>query len=120
MRGNELISRVEGILSRGQRDRDLESAQTLSESRKLHAYLDKKAEPAFQGDCVAHQEHVWHHIKKIGKERVHREESSQKANFTSAFRALSHLRNGTRRRNLASRKMLPQSIMGLGRKRSIN
>ena len=31
VRGNESISSVEGALSRGKRDRDLESVQTLSE-----------------------------------------------------------------------------------------
>ena len=48
-RGNESISSVEGALSRGRRDRVLESVQTLSEWRNLHAYLEQKAELAVQG-----------------------------------------------------------------------
>ena len=35
---------VEGTLSIGKRDRDLESAQTLLEKRKQHVYLEQKAE----------------------------------------------------------------------------
>ena len=53
MRGNESISSVEGTLSRGKRDRDLESAQTLSEWRNLHAYFEQEVELAVQGKCVA-------------------------------------------------------------------
>ena len=53
MRRNESISSVEGTLSRGKRDRDLESAKTLSEWRNLHAYFEKEAEVAVQGKCVA-------------------------------------------------------------------
>ena len=49
VRGKESISSVDGTLSRGKRDRDLESVQTLSERRNLHAYLEKKAELAVQG-----------------------------------------------------------------------
>ena len=55
MRGNESFSSVERSLSRGKRDRDLESAQTLSERRNLQAYLEKKAELACQGECAAHK-----------------------------------------------------------------
>ena len=44
MRGSESISCVEGILSRGKRDRDLESVQTLSGRRNLLVYLVQKAE----------------------------------------------------------------------------
>ena len=40
LRGNESISSVEGTLSRGKRDRDLDSVQTLSEKRNLHVYLE--------------------------------------------------------------------------------
>ena len=40
-------------LSRGKRDPDLESVQTLSEWRNLHAYFEQKAELAVQGECVA-------------------------------------------------------------------
>ena len=40
MRGNESISSVVGTLSRGKRDRELESVQTLSERRNLHVYLE--------------------------------------------------------------------------------
>ena len=53
MRGDESSSSVEGTLSRGKRDRDLERVHILSERRNLHAYLEKKAELAFQGDCAA-------------------------------------------------------------------
>ena len=53
MRGNESISSVEGTLSRGKRDRDLESVQTLSEKRKLHVHREQKAEFTVQGECAA-------------------------------------------------------------------
>ena len=53
MRGNASIAHVERSLSRGKRDRDLESAQTLSERRHHHAYLEQKAELAVQGECAA-------------------------------------------------------------------
>ena len=53
MRGNESISSVEGTLSRGKRDRYLESAQTLSEWRNLHAYFEQEVELAVQGKGVA-------------------------------------------------------------------
>ena len=53
MRGNASFSSVERSLSRGRRDRDLESAHILSERGRLHAYLEKKAELAFQGECAA-------------------------------------------------------------------
>ena len=53
MRGNESISSVEGTLSRGKRDRYLESAQTLSEWRNLHAYFEQEVELAVQGNGVA-------------------------------------------------------------------
>ena len=52
MRGNESLSSVEGTLSRGKRGRDLECAQTLSERRNLHAYLEQKAELAVQGESA--------------------------------------------------------------------
>ena len=47
------MSCVEGTLSRGKRDRDLESAQTLAGRRNLHVYLEQKAELAVQGECAA-------------------------------------------------------------------
>ena len=53
MRGDESISSVEGTLSRGKRDRDLECAQTLSERRNLHVHLEQKADLAVQGECAA-------------------------------------------------------------------
>ena len=53
MRGLDSISNVEGTLSRGKRDRDLDSVQTLSERRNLHVYLEQKAELTVQGDCAA-------------------------------------------------------------------
>ena len=40
-------------MSRGKRDPDLESAQTLSERRDLRVYLEQKAELAVQGECGA-------------------------------------------------------------------
>ena len=55
MRGNESISSVVGTLSRGKRDRELESVQTLSERRNLHVYLEQKAELAVQGERAAHK-----------------------------------------------------------------
>ena len=53
VRGNESFSSVEGTLSRGKGDRDLESVPTLSERRNLHAYREKKAVLAFQEECAA-------------------------------------------------------------------
>ena len=53
VQGNESISSVDGTLSRGKRDRDLESVQTLSERRNLHAFLERGAELAVQGDSEA-------------------------------------------------------------------
>ena len=53
MRGNESISSVDGTLSSGKRDRDQESAETLSEWRNFHAYFEQEAELAVQGKCVA-------------------------------------------------------------------
>ena len=47
------ISSVEGTLSRGKRARDLESVQSLSERRNLHAYLEQKAELAVPVVCAA-------------------------------------------------------------------
>ena len=52
-RGNESISSVEGTLSSGKGDRDLESVQTLSERRNLQAYLEQRAELAAQRECAA-------------------------------------------------------------------
>ena len=46
---------LKGTLSRGKRGRDLESAQTLSEKRNLHVYLEHKAELAVQGESAAHR-----------------------------------------------------------------
>ena len=46
MRGNASISSVEGVLSRGKKDRDLEGVQTLSERRSLHVHQKQKAELA--------------------------------------------------------------------------
>ena len=53
VRGNESISSVGGTLSRGKRDRDLESVQTLSERSNLQGYLEQKTELAVQGECAA-------------------------------------------------------------------
>ena len=53
VQGSASNASVEGILSRGKRDGDLESAQTLSERRNLHVYLEQKAELAVQGECAA-------------------------------------------------------------------
>ena len=49
MRGSESITSVEGTLSRGERDRDLEGGQTLSQRRNLHVYLEQ----LYQGECAA-------------------------------------------------------------------
>ena len=54
LRGSASNAGVEGTLSSGKRDRDLESVQTLSERRNLHVYLEQKAEFAVQGKCAAH------------------------------------------------------------------
>ena len=40
-------------MSRRQRDRDLNSAKTLSDRRNLHQFLDWKAESAVQGEVEA-------------------------------------------------------------------
>ena len=53
VRGNESISSVEATLSRGKRDRDLESVQTLSERRSLHVCPEQRAELAVQEKCAA-------------------------------------------------------------------
>ena len=53
MRGNGSSASVERILSRAERDRDLESAYTLSERRNLHVYLEQKGELAVQGERAA-------------------------------------------------------------------
>ena len=53
MRGSAFNASIEGILSKGQGDRDLESVQTLSERQNLHVYLEKKAEMAVRGECAA-------------------------------------------------------------------
>ena len=53
MRGNESLSSVEGTLSRGKRDRDLASVQTMSERQILHAHLEQKTDLAVRGECVA-------------------------------------------------------------------
>ena len=53
MRCNASKASVEGTLSRGKRDRDLESVQTQSERRNLHVYLEQKDEMAVQGECAA-------------------------------------------------------------------
>ena len=53
VRGDASSASVEGTLSRGKRDRDLESVQTLSERQNLHVYLEQKAELSVQGECAA-------------------------------------------------------------------
>ena len=53
MRGGASNASVEGMLSRGKRDRDFESVQTLSERQNLHVYLKHKAEMAVRGGCAA-------------------------------------------------------------------
>ena len=53
VRGSESISSVERTLSRGKRDRDLESVQTLSERTDHHAYLEQKTDLAVLGECAA-------------------------------------------------------------------
>ena len=53
MRDNVSSVSVEETFSKGKRDRDLESAQTLSERQNLHVYLEHRAELAFRGECAA-------------------------------------------------------------------
>ena len=53
VRGGASNVSVEGTLSRGKRDRYLESVKTLSERRNLHVYTEQKAEVAVRGDCAA-------------------------------------------------------------------
>ena len=53
MRGDVSNVSVEETFSRGKRDRDQESVQTVSERRNLHVYLEQKAELA---------------VKKLGSE----------------------------------------------------
>ena len=55
VRGSASNASVEGILSKGKRDRDQESVQTLSERRNLHVYIEQKAEMAVQGEGAAHR-----------------------------------------------------------------
>ena len=52
MRGDVSNVSVEETFSKGKRDRDLESVQTLSEAQNLHVYLEQKAELAVRGDCA--------------------------------------------------------------------
>ena len=44
---------MERILSRGKRDRDLDSVQIQSEMQNLYVYLEQKAELAVRGECAA-------------------------------------------------------------------
>ena len=53
VRGNVSNVSVEETLSKGKRDRDLESVQTLSERHILQVYLEQKAEMAVRGECAA-------------------------------------------------------------------
>ena len=53
VRGSASNASVEGMLLRGKRDRDLESAQTLSEKQNSHVYLKHKAKMAVRGECAA-------------------------------------------------------------------
>ena len=53
VRGNASSASIDGTLSRGKRDRDLESVQTLSERRNLRVHLEQKAELAVQGESAA-------------------------------------------------------------------
>ena len=53
MRGNASNASVERTLSRGKRDRDLESVVALSGRPNLHVYLEQKVELAVQGECEA-------------------------------------------------------------------
>ena len=48
LRGNGSILIVERMLSRGKRDRDLDSVQIQSETHSLYVYLEQKAEFAVQ------------------------------------------------------------------------
>ena len=57
VRGHESFSSVERPLSRGKKDRDLKSVQNLSERRNLHAYLERKAELAVQGECALREDY---------------------------------------------------------------
>ena len=55
---NESLSSVEGTLSRGTRDQDLEGLQTLSERTNLRVYLEQKAEWSVQGECQAQKKTI--------------------------------------------------------------
>ena len=52
MRGSASNASIEGTLSRGERERDLESVQTLSDRQNYHVYLEQKSELAVQGECA--------------------------------------------------------------------
>ena len=49
LRVNESMLSVERMLSRGKRDRDLDSVKIQSEKHSLHVYPEQKAELAVQG-----------------------------------------------------------------------
>ena len=53
VRGNVSSVSAEETLSKGTRDRDLGSGQTLSERQILLVYLEQKAEMAVRGECAA-------------------------------------------------------------------
>ena len=53
MRGSASNASDERIMSGGNRNRDLESVQTLCERQILHAYLVQEAGLAVQGECAA-------------------------------------------------------------------
>ena len=50
---NEPISSVERMLSRGKRDRDLDSVKIQSDRHSLYVYLEQKADLAVQGEYSA-------------------------------------------------------------------
>ena len=52
-RSNESIASVEWSVSRGTKDRVLDSVQTRSEMQNLHLYLEQKAESVVRGESAA-------------------------------------------------------------------
>ena len=69
VRGIESLPSVEGTLSRGKRDQDLEGLQSLSERKNLHVYLEQKAELAVQGECQA-QKRLSEAEAQIGQKKL--------------------------------------------------
>ena len=62
---------------------------------------------------------TWHHLKKIGKERVHRKEVFKSVNLKNAIRVRQNLRTGHFRK-LCNKKDAPAEMHGVWRKMSLS